>query len=89
MANPQRNTITGYDFTKDAPLHPRKAMRLKCLECMGGSSKLVKECCAIDCGLWPYRLGRGVCVNREGVMQKTCTGVHSFDAQREIKQGRG
>lgn len=51
-------TLTGYDFTKDAPLTPMKAIRQKCLECQGGSSNEVKSCHITDCTLWPFRLGR-------------------------------
>ena len=37
-----------------------KAIRLKCLDCMGGNvPSLVGECAAFDCPLWPYRWGKG------------------------------
>ena len=39
-------------------LTPMRAIRKKCLECMGGSSSEVKRCDADECWLWPYRLGR-------------------------------
>lgn len=58
MANPQRDTITGYDFEIDAPLTPIKAMRNFCLLCCNGSVTEVKECPIRDCFLWPYRTGR-------------------------------
>ena len=35
------------------------AIRAKCLDCMGGSRKLVKECRTRACSLWPYREGTG------------------------------
>lgn len=35
-----------------------KAVRLKCLECMGGSSMEVRQCPSVDCELWPFRFGR-------------------------------
>lgn len=59
-------TLTGYDFTKEPPLSPRKAIRKKCLECMCGSSEEVRKCQITDCTLWPYRLGRGVTQDPEG-----------------------
>ena len=34
------------------------AIRAKCLDCMGGSRKLVKECRLRECSLWPYREGK-------------------------------
>jgi len=40
--------------------HRQKAIRLFCLECMGGSAAEVGRCESHACPLWPYRLGRGV-----------------------------
>lgn len=37
----------------------KKAIRLFCLECLGGSPGEVKGCTDRICPLWPYRLGRG------------------------------
>ena len=37
---------------------PMKAFRQHCLDCMGGSSKFVRECTTIDCSLHRYRLGK-------------------------------
>lgn len=38
---------------------PKKAVRLFCLECIGGSPREVKECQDFICPLWPYRHGHG------------------------------
>jgi len=37
---------------------PLKAIRLHCKDCMGGSTKAVKECDIIKCDLRSYRFGR-------------------------------
>lgn len=37
---------------------PGRAIRLKCLDCMGGSSHEVELCPATDCPLYPFRKGR-------------------------------
>ena len=42
---------------KNANLYPLKAIRAKCLDCSGDSSKAVKWCSATDCALWPFRFG--------------------------------
>lgn len=34
------------------------AIRLFCLECMGGNAASVRECTQKTCFLWPYRMGR-------------------------------
>lgn len=38
-------------------LTPIKAIRKHCVECMGFSPYEVKGCTAINCALYPYRLG--------------------------------
>jgi len=38
----------------------RAAIRLFCLDCMGGSPAEVERCGSFECPLWPYRRGRGV-----------------------------
>lgn len=57
-----------YDYAKDPPLKPRKAMRIKCLDCCAGSTYEVKHCGISDCPLWPYRMGRGICTNFKGII---------------------
>ncbi len=47
-------------------LTPIKAIRAKCLDCCGGSSKEVRDCTAGDsCPLFPYRTGHRP-ANRKG-----------------------
>ena len=38
--------------------NPVKAIRLKCLDCSGGSSAEVAQCSLTGCALYPFRLGR-------------------------------
>lgn len=39
--------------------HPRAAIRLFCLECMGGSPGMVRECAESEtCPLWNHRMGK-------------------------------
>ena len=68
---PVRDTLTGYDFRKDAALTPRRAMRLKCLECQCGNSAEVRRCPIVDCSLWPYRTGKGINTDANGDPAKT------------------
>lgn len=43
---------------------PVKAIREMCIECMGGRglgqnySKLISECCSVDCALYDFRFGK-------------------------------
>lgn len=34
-----------------------KAIRLKCMDCCGNNSAEVRKCTAINCALWPLRMG--------------------------------
>lgn len=38
--------------------NPVKAIRLKCLDCSGGSSVEVDKCPAKQCPIWSFRYGR-------------------------------
>lgn len=39
-------------------LRPLKAIRVKCIDCCGGSSREVQLCEIQDCPLFPYRFGK-------------------------------
>jgi len=46
-------------MTEYAKIHrPLKAIRLKCLDCMGGMHSEVKLCPIPECTLHPYRFGK-------------------------------
>jgi hypothetical protein len=38
------------------PMSPLDALRLKCLDCVGGSANEVRLCVAITCPSWPFRM---------------------------------
>ena len=83
------DTITGYEFTEDAPLSPRKAMRAKCLDCCAGSAHEVKLCPITDCTLWPYRMGKGICTDPTGtVIQMPEPSAAKVEAGRRLGKRR-
>ncbi|CAB4139163.1 hypothetical protein UFOVP345_23 [uncultured Caudovirales phage] len=47
-----------------------QAIRMNCLDCMGGvdngAVRLVRECAASKCPLWPFRLGKSPWNSRTG-----------------------
>jgi len=51
---------------------PAQAIRLHCLDCMGGSSKLVRECIAIACPFHSLRLGPTKGVSRLRAIRAYC-----------------
>lgn len=44
-------------MANNAKTSRKAAIRLFCLECVGGSAKDVKLCCDEICPLYPFRLG--------------------------------
>ncbi len=38
----------------------KKAIRLKCLDCMAGQVKEVRLCLSRDCPLWIFRMGKEI-----------------------------
>lgn len=46
------------DIQEAKRICPIKAIRLKCLDCSGGSSVEVARCTAENCPLWHYRFGK-------------------------------
>jgi hypothetical protein len=43
--------------TLGGPESPIKAIRAKCLDCCSGQASEVRKCTAINCALWPFRMG--------------------------------
>lgn len=39
------------------PESPVKAIRAKCLDCVGNNVAEVRKCVSANCALWPYRMG--------------------------------
>jgi hypothetical protein len=39
------------------PMGPLKALRLRCIDCSGGSAAEVRLCIAVTCPAWPFRMG--------------------------------
>lgn len=50
-----------------------RAFRHFCLECMGGSPLLVRECDKGDCPIHPYRFGKNP--NRKGASKEQMTAI--------------
>lgn len=65
-------------------LNPMKAIRIKCLDCSGGSQNEVKLCQCSDCPLYVFRLGKNP--NR---VKKTLTPEHVQRMQAGLAKSRG
>ena len=50
----------GEKIMEEDKLTRKKAIRLKCLDCMAGQVKEVRLCPSRDCPLWIFRMGREI-----------------------------
>lgn len=57
-----------------------KAVRLKCLDCCVGVSSEVRRCVAVDCPLWPFRMGRNVFRKLSKSQRETPAGADTSEA---------
>jgi len=61
-------------------LSPLRAIREKCIDCSGGSTKEVKLCVIPDCPLYPFRLGKnpsrvGIGNRKPEFLKKSCAEI--------------
>lgn len=68
-------------------------IRAKCLDCCGGQPSEVRMCVAVDCPLWPYRMGNNPFTGRRGnVAALRPSGPEATEASAPIgpeRQDRG
>ena len=68
-------------------ISPLKAIRKQCVQCMGGSFKMVEECPSIDCPLWEFRFGKDVRGSRVKAIRKFCLQCAGSAAEVKTCQG--
>lgn len=59
---------------------PVKAIRSKCLDCVGFILKEVRNCPITDCSLWPYRMGHNPSRKGKGGFTEPKGGRHTDDS---------
>lgn len=42
------------------PESPIKSIRAKCIDCSGGNAAEARKCTAVNCALWPMRMGTNI-----------------------------
>jgi hypothetical protein len=71
---------------------PTKAIRIKCLECQGQDTVAVRQCAAVTCVLWPFRMGmnplygrlRGAPSDQEDNATDTEEEIEAMEAMRML-----
>jgi len=58
VRNELRERLPGRCSKADYGRSAVSALRLNCVECMGGNSQMVHTCETYDCFLWPYRVNK-------------------------------
>ena len=86
-------SVDEFDALEHKRMSPLKALRLRCLDCCGGSSPEVRICVAVSCPSWPFRMGtnpyrtkRTLSEEQRAVMAERLARSRS---PRPIPQGRG
>jgi hypothetical protein len=69
----------------DSALRPLKAMREKCMNCMGNNFNEVKACPVTDCALWYYRLGKRPVYSKPLMEKSRFKGRHKESAAQFLK----
>jgi len=64
-----------------------KAIKLKCLDCSGGSHKDVKLCQIFDCPLWSFRLGYSTTSPRYMRTMDEVKRNHAAELQELVQEG--
>ena len=56
--DPRKMTVDELTELGHMCMSPLKALRLRCIDCCGGSAPEVRLCTAVDCPAWPFRMGK-------------------------------
>ena len=56
--DPRRMTVGELAALGHNQVSPLRALRLRCIDCCGGSPSEVRLCTAVQCSAWPFRMGR-------------------------------
>ena len=55
---PQDMTPEGWSTLGHSKKNIMRVIRGFCVECSGGSESEARKCTAVECQLWPYRMGK-------------------------------
>ena len=67
-------------------LSPLKAIRLKCIDCSGGSRNEVKLCVIPACPLYPFRFGKRPVYEGQAKRKLSDAQKRSLDAMHEARR---
>lgn len=89
---PQDHRIKYMDGSKDTfelaiNLTPMRAIRLKCIDCSGGSRNEVAACLVADCPLYPFRMNRKPTYDGVEVKRRILTDEQKVALRERLRQG--
>jgi len=64
---------------------PLSAIKVFCVDCLGGQPKLVKGCTSKNCPLWPYRTGHNTNSKRTMTEEQRQMAAERLKRAREAK----
>lgn len=66
---------------------PLSAIKVFCIDCLGGQPKLVKGCTSKNCPLYPYRTGHNTDSKRTMTEEQRQMATERLKKAREAKKG--
>lgn len=66
---------------------PLSAIKAFCVDCLGGQPRLVKDCTAKNCPLYPYRTGHNTNSKRTMTKEQRQMATERLKKAREAKKG--
>ena len=66
---------------------PLSAIKAFCVDCLGGQPRLVKDCTAKNCPLYPYRTGHNTNSKRTMTEEQRQMAAERLKQAREAKKG--
>ncbi len=66
---------------------PLSAIKEFCVDCLGGQPRLVKDCTAKNCPLYPYRTGHNTNSKRTMTEEQRQMAAERLKKAREAKKG--
>jgi hypothetical protein len=72
-------------------MSPLKALRLRCIDCSGGSASEVRLCALVQCPAWPFRMGespwRAPASEAQLAQTRTLVARRAFLAENQPSRG--
>ena len=85
--DPRKMTPADLIALRHVAMSPLKALRLRCIDCCGGSASEVRMCVAVDCPAWPYRMATNPWRSKRELSEKQLAALASAREKSRLLSG--